>query len=108
MDITEVNISLRNEEKLKGFVNIVLDDLFLIRGLKIIQGTDKYFIAMPNRKQKNGTYIDIAHPIKNDFRLKMEKIILDNYWEKVKQVKTKNNSTVSIGIHQEDGGTEYE
>ena len=108
MNITEVNISLRNEGKLKGFANIVLDDLFLVRGLKIIRGMDKYFIAMPNRKQKNGDYIDIAHPISNDFRIKMENIILNKYWELVGQVQTENNSTIELEMRQEDVGIECE
>lgn len=108
MDITEVNISLRNEDKLKGFANIVLDNLFVVRGLKIIKGTDKYFIAMPNRKQKNGSYIDIAHPIRNDFRTKMEKIILNKYWERIKQAQAENNSVIEIEIDKKDAGTEYE
>ena len=96
MTITEVNISLRDEGKLKGFANIVLDDLFLIRGLKIIRGMHKYFIAMPNRKQKNGVYIDIAHPIKNDFRIQMEKVILDKYWEEVKQTQGEESTIIQL------------
>ena len=82
MEITDVHVSLRNEKKLKGFVNIILDDLFIVRGLKIICGLKGYFIAMPNRKRKDGNLIDIAHPIRNEFREKMEKTILDSYWKK--------------------------
>ncbi|MBN2030245.1 SpoVG family protein [bacterium] len=108
MNITEVNISLRNEGKLKGFANIVLEDLFLVRDLKIIRGMNKYFIAMPSRKQKNGDYIDIAHPIKHDFRIKMEKIILNKYWEKVKQIQRENSSTSKLEIRQGELGVEYE
>ena len=81
MEITDVHVSLRNEKKLKGFVNIILDDLFIVRGLKIICGLNGYFIAMPNRKRKDGNLIDIAHPIRNEFREKMEKTILDSYWK---------------------------
>ena len=85
MEITDVYISLHNEKKLKGFANIVLDDLFIIRGLKIICGMKGYFIAMPNRKRKDGSLIDIAHPIRNEFRQRMEKIILDKYWQERKR-----------------------
>ena len=81
MEITDVHVSLRNERKLKGFVNIIFDDLFIVRGLKIICGMNGYFIAMPNRKRKDGNLIDIAHPIRNEFREKMEKTILDRYWK---------------------------
>ena len=85
MEITEVRVSLKNEVKLKGFANITLDDLFVIRGLKIIQGINGYFIAMPTRKRRNGMYTDVAHPICREFRLQMENVVLAKYWEEVKR-----------------------
>ena len=79
MEITEVRITLRDEPKLKAFANITLDDCFVIRGLKIIEGVNGYFISMPSRKGKDGTYRDIAHPINNETRERIETIILDEY-----------------------------
>jgi len=81
MEITEVNISLRDEERLKGFANIILDNIFVIRGLKIIRGENRYFVSMPSRRRGDGIFIDIAHPIKNEFRQYMEKMVLDRYWQ---------------------------
>lgn len=81
MEITEVNINLRDEEKLKAFVNITFDDVFVIRGLKVIQGKTGLFVCMPSRKLNDGTYKDIAHPINNDFRQTMEGLILNRYEE---------------------------
>jgi stage V sporulation protein G len=85
LEITEVKISLREEEKLRGFANITLDDIFVIRGLKIICGIDRYFIAMPSRRKKDGTFSDVAHPITNEFRRKMEETVLEKYWEELNQ-----------------------
>ncbi len=79
MEITEINISLRNEEKLKAFVNVTFDDVFVVRGMKVIKGSSGYFISMPSRKMPDGTYRDIAHPIRNDFRSYIEKEILKQY-----------------------------
>ena len=79
MDITEISISLREEEKLKAFVNITLNDEFVIRGMKVIKGTHGYFIAMPSRKMPDGSFKDIAHPITHEFRTKLEKAIMDQY-----------------------------
>ena len=79
MEITEVRITLRDEPKLKAFANITLDDCFVIRGLKIKEGTNGFFISMPSRKGKDGTYRDIAHPINNETRERIEKVILDEY-----------------------------
>ena len=81
MDITEVRISLRSDAKLKAFASITLDNCFVIRGLKIINGVSGVFVAMPSRKRKDGEYQDIAHPINNETRQWMEKIILNKYQE---------------------------
>jgi len=85
MEITEVRISLKEKKKLKGFANITLDNMFVIRGLKIIQGINRYFIAMPSRRRRDGTFSDVAHPISHSFRKEMEKAVLDKYWETVNQ-----------------------
>jgi stage V sporulation protein G len=66
--ITEIRITLRDDNKLKGFASITLDDSFVIRGLKIIEGASGPFIAMPSRKRKDGTFQDIAHPINMETR----------------------------------------
>jgi stage V sporulation protein G len=79
MRITEVRVSLRDDAKLKAFASITLDDCFVIRGLKIIEGKDGTFVAMPSRRRKDGEYQDIAHPINNEAREEMERIILDEY-----------------------------
>jgi stage V sporulation protein G len=83
MEITEVKLTLRNEEKLKAFVSVTFDNAFVVRGLKVISGKEGYFVSMPSRKRKDGSYQDIAHPINNDMRKKLEDAILDEY-EKVK------------------------
>lgn len=79
MEITEINISLRNEEKLKAFVNVTFDDVFVVRGMKVIKGTNGFFISMPSRKMPDGSYRDIAHPIRNEFRQYIEKAIIAEY-----------------------------
>ena len=79
MEITEININIRGEEKLKAFVNITFDDVFVVRGLKVIQGNSGLFVCMPSRKMPDGAYKDIAHPIRNEFRQQLEQMILDEY-----------------------------
>jgi len=79
MEITEININVRGEEKLKAFVNITFDDVFVVRGLKVIQGNSGLFVCMPSRKMPDGAYKDIAHPIRNEFRQQLEQMILEEY-----------------------------
>jgi stage V sporulation protein G len=79
MEITEVRIHLRNEEKLKAYATITFDKCFVVRDLKIIQGNNGMFVAMPSRKRPDGTFKDIAHPLDNDTRRKIESKILEAY-----------------------------
>ena len=79
MEITEVRVNLQNEEVLKAFVSITLDDEFVIRGLKVIQGSDGRFVAMPARKKKDGSFQDIAHPINRETRRYLEETVLEAF-----------------------------
>lgn len=79
MEITEIRVSLRDEDRLKGFANVTFDDAFLIRGMKIIQGNTGYFVSMPSRKRPDGTYQDIAHPVNKDMRELIERRVLEAY-----------------------------
>lgn len=79
MEITEVRISLRNDEKLKAFATVTFDDCFIVRDLKVINGNNGLFIAMPSRKRRDGTFKDIAHPLNNETRKKIERRVLEEY-----------------------------
>lgn len=85
MEITDVQISLFNDFKIKAFVTVTLDHVLVIHGIKIIQHSGRYFIAMPSRKQKNGSFRDVAHPISSEFRTQLEKIVIERYWKVVRE-----------------------
>lgn len=86
MQITEVRVSLRQagNDKLLAFANVTFDNAFAVRGIKIIQGTNGPFIAMPSRKMADGTFKDVAHPINSETRQMLEKAILSEYEKAVK------------------------
>jgi stage V sporulation protein G len=79
MEITEVRLTLRDEERLKAFVSITFDDAFVIRGLKVIDGNTGLFVAMPSRRRKDGEFRDIAHPINNATREMIEDAVMGEY-----------------------------
>lgn len=87
MEITDVKLSLRNEAKLKGFASITFDKAFVVRGLKIIQGTKGLFVSMPSRKLPDGGFQDIAHPINADTRRMIESAILECYHREIEKLK---------------------
>ena len=84
MEITEVKVRLWDDKRLRALVTIVFEDCFVVRNIKVIEGRDqKLFVAMPSRRQADGTYVDIAHPITREFRRGMETRILDTYLEEL-------------------------
>ena len=79
VEITEVRVSLRNDEKLKAFVSITLNDSFVVRGLKIIKGNTGLFVAMPSRKRPDGQHQDLAHPINDSTRKYLTEKVMAEY-----------------------------
>ncbi len=88
LEITEVRVSLRDDAKLKAFASITLADQFVIRGLKVIEGTkNKMFVAMPSRKRPDGKHQDIAHPITQVMRQYLEEKVITAYEQEVERSK---------------------
>jgi stage V sporulation protein G len=85
MDITEIRVHIRNEDKLKAFVTVTFDNCFVVRNMKIVEGNKGLILCMPSRKLPNGTYKDIAHPISMEFRKSLEDKILAAYQEELKK-----------------------
>ena len=91
MEITEVRVYPVNEEKLKAYVTITFDSCFVVRDLKIIQGTNGLFVAMPSRKSKDGSFKDTAHPLNSETRRRIEDEILGRYQEILNQRRETNS-----------------
>jgi stage V sporulation protein G len=84
VEITEIRVTLRDEERLKGFANVTFDNAFVVRGMKIIEGNNGYFVAMPSRKRPDGTHQDIAHPVNSAMRREIEERVLQAFEEEIK------------------------
>lgn len=85
MEITEVKVFPVNEDKLKAYVTIILDDCFVVRDLKVIHGNTGLFVAMPSKRRKDGVFKDIAHPLNQSTRTQMEKQILEAYLAEIRR-----------------------
>ena len=85
MNITEIKISpVDDDETLKAFVTIKLDGCLVVRDIKVIKRPRGYFVAMPSKKMKDGTYRDIIHPVDKPTRQMIEEAILNEYLQCVK------------------------
>lgn len=81
MNITDVRVRMvrKTDAKLKAVASIIIDDCFVVHDIKIIDGNEGYFIAMPSRKTPDGEFKDIAHPIVPETRKTIQKLILDQF-----------------------------
>lgn len=81
MKITSVNVRKIEKEgsRMKGIASVLLDDSFAVHDIRIIEGDNGLFIAMPSRKTSAGGYRDIAHPINPEVRAMFEDAIIDAY-----------------------------
>ena len=81
MNITDVRVRLikRDDSKFRAVASIIIDDCFVIHDIKIIEGAEGNFIAMPSRKTPDGEYKDIAHPINTETRELIKDRILEAY-----------------------------
>lgn len=86
MNITDVRIRLvsKADSKLKAVASFTIDDAFVVHDIKIIEGSNGNFIAMPSRQTPDGSYKDIVHPLNTETREQISSVILAEY-EKAKQ-----------------------
>jgi stage V sporulation protein G len=80
VDISEVRVRKVNQVgKLKAYVTVTFDNEFVVHNIKIIEGKEGDFIAMPSRQLANGEFKDVAHPISSEFRDHLQKVVMDAY-----------------------------
>ena len=84
MVIPEVKVFPVNEDRLKAYVSITIDNAFVVRDLKIIEGTGGLFVAMPSKKRKDGQFKDIAHPLNQETRDEIERLVFEAYEKEIR------------------------
>lgn len=80
MKITDVRIrKLKDDGKMKAVVSVTFDEAFVVHDIKIIEGQNGLFVAMPSRKVGEADYRDIAHPINSSMRSEIQNVIFEAY-----------------------------
>lgn len=101
MQITDVRIrKITAEGKMKAIVSVTFDNEFVVHDIKVIEGQNGLFIAMPSRKTPAGEFKDIAHPINTDTRERIQNAILDEF-EKVKTEDEEVQEVPVVEVEQE-------
>lgn len=93
MNITEIKIRrIYNEGRLRALVSVTIDGDLAVHDIKVIEGPERFFVAMPSRKEENGVFRDVVHPITADSRKKLETAILDEYQSYIETLKQENTA----------------
>jgi len=81
MKITDIKVRklFDDESPMKAIASVTFDDQLALHDIKVIYAREKYFIVMPSRKNADGTYRDIVHPINASFRSELEESVLEAY-----------------------------
>ena len=86
MEITDIRVrKIASDGKMKAIVSVTLDNMLVIHDIKVIEGVEKMFVAMPSRKNAEGEYKDIVHPITSQLRETLQSAILAKYEEALKE-----------------------
>lgn len=104
MKITEVKVFPVNEDRLKAYVSITIDNAFVVRDLKIIQGTSGLFVAMPSKKRKDGQFRDIAHPLNQETRDLIEDVVFEAFENELRSMgeNLENLKRQKMPFHKQD------
>ena len=98
MQITEINVHLTHEDRLKAFVSVTFDNCFAVRNMKVVEGNKGLILCMPSRKTAREVYQDLAHPITQEFRSYLETNILQAYQEQVAAEKNQEGQVNSSAV----------
>ncbi|MBI4179653.1 septation protein SpoVG family protein [bacterium] len=81
MDVTEVRIKRFEtpQGKLLGFASITFDGCFVVHNLRVVDGEKGTFVAMPSRQLPNNKFVDVAHPVTNEMREKIQQTVLQEF-----------------------------
>ncbi|MBE6082220.1 MULTISPECIES: septation regulator SpoVG [Tissierellales] len=86
MKVTDVRVrKVADEGKMKAIVSVTFDNEFVVHDIKIIEGQNGLFIAMPSRKMADGEFRDIAHPINPETRAKIQEAIFEEYEKSISE-----------------------
>ncbi len=79
MEITAVKLSLVDDPALKAIASLTFDSCFVIKGIKVVQGENGVFVAMPSQRMKDGTYRDVAYPSTPELAERIRTLVLERY-----------------------------
>lgn len=91
------------EERLKAFASVTFDDSFVVRNMKIVEGSKGVFLCMPSRKLADGSHKDMVHPINQQFREYLETNILKAYQDELTKnpVGVRKLAKTAVGAEEE-------
>ncbi len=107
MDISNITIrKITSEGKMKAIVSVTFDHVFVVHDIKVIEGNNGFFIAMPSRKTQDGEFKDIVHPINSEFREFLSRAVLQKYREALEELELAQQQLQSDDYEETDSESE--
>lgn len=95
MEITDVRLRKMNTEgRMKAIASITIDNEFVVHDIRVIDGNNGMFVAMPSKRTPDGEFRDIAHPISSETRAKIQDAVLSEY-EKQEEAEPQEEATIA-------------
>ena len=85
VEITEVRVTPKRQGRLRALCSVTFGGVFVVRGIKVIEGPDRLFLAMPSRREADGKYRDVCHPVATWFRGDLKRAVIDEYLRKMNE-----------------------
>lgn len=99
MQITDVKVrKLFDDGPMKAIVSVTFDGQLAVHDVKVIYARDRYFVVMPSRKNPDGTYRDIVHPINAEFRSELEAAVIAEYNAELVRAAENSESAADVGV----------
>ena len=93
MNITDIKIrKIIPDGRLRAIISITIDNMIAVHDIKVVQGDERLFVAMPSRKDENGVFRDIVHPISPEARQLIENEILETYVRHIEQMQAEQEA----------------
>lgn len=97
MQITDIKIrKFFDDGPMKAVASVTFDDALAVHDIKVIYARDRFFIVMPSRKNPDGTYRDIVHPINTSFRAELESAVIDAYHVQLIAMQNEFDDTIPL------------
>lgn len=89
----EIKRTFEDKGKLKAVANLVFEDGFIVKNVRLVEGSKGPFVSMPSHKKNDGSFIEVCHPISSNVREQIEECVIEAYHKAIVIKNTEDEKT---------------